>query len=89
MPYAIGPNIQLILDVMKQAKYKTFLCICGTVLKDEISFRTHYISTHRLGFERFMELQDNYWKLSRLDLNLLGDSRGREEYARFLGSEND
>ena len=40
-PYAIGPNLQLLLEKVKGIEYKQFLCACSSMFKDEPSFRCH------------------------------------------------
>jgi hypothetical protein len=40
-PYAIGPNLAILLEKIKGIEFRQFLCACSAMFKDEPSFRAH------------------------------------------------
>ena len=59
-PYAIGPNLKLLLDKVKGIEYRQFLCACSSMFKDEPSFWSHSNCNHRHIVEYTSQFTDVY-----------------------------
>jgi hypothetical protein len=84
-PFAIGPNVPLLLERVRVIEYQQFLCPCTALFKAEHSHRKHMSGgPHRHVQEVLSTLTEVFDKLPTLDMELLGDASRRR--GDLLGS---
>jgi hypothetical protein len=88
-PLIIGPSYLVQYNSIKKGGFKNFICICGAIFKDEMSYRNHLNMMHKMLNDKINAFGDIaiMGRLVNLDFALLGDLSKREEYEELLGSE--
>ena len=59
-PYTIGPNLKLLLEMVRELEFRQFLCACSSMFKDEQSFLSHSNCNHRVIVEYTSQFTDVY-----------------------------
>jgi|LauGreDrversion4_2_1035121.scaffolds.fasta_scaffold96178_1 hypothetical protein len=74
-PEVIAPNVLKMLAKIEKRGWTGFICVCGGWVKCEQSWRCHLTAHHRKLMEYYCIFQNEYFRIPKLDLTLLGNTK--------------